>query len=79
MDVKLAIFNACSAQPSYSWLTVCHRTLELYSKTNSPRRRLLLQARKRLLLQANKIWEWENREAFQPLSGTAVWKVSLVC
>lgn len=37
MDVKLAIFNARSAQPSYSCLGACHRTLELDSKTNSPK------------------------------------------
>lgn len=36
MDVELAIFNTCSEQPSYSWLRVCHRTLELNLKTNSP-------------------------------------------
>lgn len=58
MDVELAIFNTCSEQPSYSWPRVCHRTLELNLKTNSPR-----EAIRRLLSQANKIQEWESRGA----------------
>lgn len=77
MDVELAIFNTCSEQPSYSWPRVCHRTLELNLKTNSPR-----EAIRRLLSQANKIQEWESRGASFTFKWDSSWGrqfISLLC